>query len=495
MLRTLLRTLSALSMCLSFTVAAEGSDITLDHRADVGRVDRPGAVAFDRERGEYRITGSGANIWNKEDAFHFAWREVAGDLIMTAEVSFVGPGKDPHRKAGWMVREGTDADAPYADVAVHGDGLIELQYRKERGGLTRGIRTPVKAPASVRLERTGDLFTLFVATKGGPFQTVGSVTVALKEPLAAGLFVCSHDASVSETAIFSGVSLSTRVLPPGQKRVRESCLEIVSVPTGARRLVHRAIGHFEAPNWSRDGKSLLVNAGGKIFTIPVEGGSLTPLDTGGLSRCNNDHGYSPDGRWLAVSHRETNASLIYVLPSAGGTARKVTLKGPSYWHGWSPDGKTLAYCAERNGAFDVYTTPVEGGPETRLTDAPGLDDGPDYAPDGQTLYWNSERTGVMKIWRMRPDGTAQEPVTSDPAFADWFPHPSPDGRLLVFLSYDAAVNGHPEDKDVVLRLLTLPSGTPKVLATLFGGQGTINVPSWSPDGSSLAFVSYRLVIP
>jgi len=186
--------------------------------------------------------------------------------------------------------------------------------------------------------------------------------------------------------------------------------------------------------------------------------------------------------------------LIYIVPITGGEPRLVTPLGPSYWHGWSPDGITLAYCAERGGNFDVYTIPVEGGQETRLTDAAGLDDGPDYSPDGKCIYFNSERTGLMQIWRMKSDGSGQEQVTND-GYADWFPHPSPDGKWLVFLSYDKSVKGHPANKDVALRIMPMAAGKPRVLTKLFGGQGTINVPSWSPDSRGLAFVSYRVLVP
>jgi len=221
------------------------------------------------------------------------------------------------------------------------------------------------------------------------------------------------------------------------------------------------------------------------------------VDTGAATKCNNDHGLSPDGRWLAISSsHEDKMSQIYVVPSGGGPERSVTPQGlVSYWHGWSPDGRTLAYCAKRNDNFDIYTIPAEGGDEKRLTTAEGLDDGPDYTPDGRFIYWNSERTGLMKIWRMNTDGSQQEPITTDADYADWFPHPSPDGRWLVFLSFDKSVQGHPASKDVLLRIMPLASGKPKVLATLFGGQGTINVPSWSPDSKFVAFVSYRLVLP
>ena len=182
----------------------------------------------------------------------------------------------------------------------------------------------------------------------------------------------------------------------------------------------------------------------------------------------------------------------------GGPPRQVTALGPSYWHGWSPDGKTLAYCARRNGEFDVYTIAADAENSTderRLTSAPGLDDGPEYSPDGQTIYFNSERTGLMKIWRMKPDGSDPQPVTSGEEWADWFAHPSPDGKWLVFLSFDKSVKGHPPNKDVALRIMPAAGGEPRVLTRLFGGQGTINVPSWSPDSRSVAFVSYRLVKP
>jgi Tol biopolymer transport system component len=198
---------------------------------------------------------------------------------------------------------------------------------------------------------------------------------------------------------------------------------------------------------------------------------------------------------LAVSDQSRGSkSLIYILPATGGTPRQITQLGPSYWHGWSPDGKTLTYCAERGGEYDVYTIPVEGGEERRLTTATGLDDGPDYTADGKFIYFNSVRTGRMQIWRMKPDGSEQEQVTSD-EFNNWFPHPSPDGKWIVFLSYEKDVTGHPANENVRLRLMPIGGGSIKELVRVFGGQGTINVPSWSPDSQRIAFVSYELLVP
>ena len=258
--------------------------------------------------------------------------------------------------------------------------------------------------------------------------------------------------------------------------------------------MYRADRHFEAPNWSRDGRTLLFNSLGRLYEVPVAGGEPRLVDSGVAVRCNNDHGYSPDGRWIAISDETNGPSRIYVVPAAGGEPRLVTPEAPSYWHGWSPDGQTLAYCAGRGGdSYDIYTVAVEGGSERRLTSTPGLDDGPDYTPDGEWIYFNSARTSIMRIWRMRPDGSEQQQVTFDEQYGDWFPHPSPDGKWLLLLSYDRAVEGHPPNQQVCLRIMPLSGGKPEILLELFGGQGTINVPSWSPDSREFAFVSYRLL--
>jgi len=272
-----------------------------------------------------------------------------------------------------------------------------------------------------------------------------------------------------------------------------STLETVAIDSKDRRAVYTTRDLIEAPNWSRDGAAFFFNSKGRLYRLPTGGGTPVEIDTGFATRCNNDHGISPDGATLVISDQsQERRSLIYTVPIQGGTPRKITGLGPSYWHGWAPDGKTLAYCAERDGEFDVYTIAAMGGDEQRLTNAKGLDDGPDYSPDGQSIYFNSDRTGTMQIWRMRADGSAQKQVTSD-KFNNWFPHPSPDGKWLVFLSYESDVQGHPENKDITLRIMPISGGTPQILASLFGGQGTLNVPSWSPDSRRIAFVSYQLL--
>jgi Tol biopolymer transport system component len=232
---------------------------------------------------------------------------------------------------------------------------------------------------------------------------------------------------------------------------------------------------------------------GRIHRFDLATRRATPVDTGFAIRNNNDHVLSFDGRQLGISdHSQGDGrSTIYTLPAGGGTPRRVTPLGPSYLHGWSPDGKYLVYTGGRNDEYDIYRIPVDGsGPEVRLTDVTALDDGPEYTPDGRYIYFNSTRSGRMQLWRMKADGSEPERVT-DSETNDWFPHPSPDGRWIAFLSFgqDVAPADHPYYKHVYIRLMPAEGGPARVLAYVYGGQGTINVPSWSPDSRHVAFVS------
>jgi len=276
----------------------------------------------------------------------------------------------------------------------------------------------------------------------------------------------------------------------------QSLLEVMDIASGDRQTVYRTPDHIEAPNWSRDGAYFLFNGNGLLYRLPAAGGTPVKIDTGPLARLNNDHGISPDGKWIAISDKSDpdDKSRISILPAEGGAPRLVTREGPSYWHGWSPDGKTLAYVAARgNRILNLYACPAEGGLETRLTDTDGLDDGPDYSPDGRFVYFNSTRSGNMKLWRIPSGGGDPEQLTFEDETRDWFPHPSPDGRWIVFVSFgtDVAISDHPPGKNVALRLMRTSGGAPRVIAHLYGGQGTLNVPSWSPDGHRFAFVSYE----
>jgi len=477
----------------NWTVETPGG--LFEGHGDVGAVLHAGSVEYDADKRSYTIAGSGENMWFATDGFQFAWKKVSGDVTLTADVSFVGKGVNEHRKAVLMVRQSLDADSAYADVALHGNGLTSLQFREEKGAATHEIQANESAPKRQRIEKRGAYFSMSLAGADGDFHLAGGSTrVTLKEPFYVGIGVCSHDKGVVEKAVFSNVELKTAAPTAAAASTLYSTLEIITVASTDRRAVYVAPGRLEAPNWMPDGKNLLFNRNGRIEKIPVTGGTPQIIETGFAIRCNNDHGISPDGTQLVISDQsqEEHRSLIYIVPIGGGTPRRITQKSPSYWHGWSPDGKTLAFVGQRNEEFDIYTIPAAGGEETQLTTANGLDDGPEYSPDGKYIYFNSERTGHMQIWRMRADGSEQEQVTFD-EFNNWFPHISPDGQQMVFLTYDASVAGHPENKDVMLRLMLLKDKKVSVLAKLFGGQGTINVPSWSPDGRQFAFVSYQLV--
>jgi hypothetical protein len=481
------------------TGAARGQSTTplLFHgHGDIGVVGKKGAEVFDPVHGAYLISGGGANMWFTNDAFHFVWTRMTGSVAIAANVSWPEPGGNAHRKACLLIRQTLEPGSPYVDVALHGNGLTSLQFRETLGGLTHEIQANVTAPKRIRLERQGDFVAMSAEMAGGALESAGAFyKIHFQEPFYVGLGVCAHDDAVVEKAAFANVELTATRPTGAAKPGLESALELVPIGSKDRRVVYHTRDRIEAPNWSRDGQSLFFNSKGRIYKLPATGGEPHAIDTGFANRCNNDHGLSPDGTMFAISDQsQERRSLIYLVPVAGGAPRRITTAGPSYWHGWSPDGTTLAFCGERNGEFDIYTTPVTGGVETRLTTSPGLDDGPDYSPDGQFIYFNSERSGKMQIWRMKPDGRQQEQVSFD-EFNNWFPHPSPDGKWLAFLSYAKDVKGHPENEDVVLRLMPIGGGPIQVLAKLFGGQGTLNVPSWSPDSRTVAFVSYRLILP
>jgi Tol biopolymer transport system component len=287
-----------------------------------------------------------------------------------------------------------------------------------------------------------------------------------------------------------------QVIPThAQNKKIVSTLEIFDIGTDQRTTILKENAHFEAPNWSADGTFFIINQEGLLFKVDLNG-KKEQIDTGFANRCNNDHGISADGKTLALSHNLEDGeggwltSCIFTVPVVGGTPVRVTENTPSFWHGWSPDGQTLVYTARRNGVFNIYSIPTSGGDEIALTDSEGLDDGPEYSPDGKYIFYNSMASGKMEIWRMRPDGSFKEQLTDD-TYSNWFPHPSPDGKHFVFISYlEDQGSAHPPMKKVALRLYDNESGKIRTLCKLTGGQGTLNVPSWSPDSKKFAFVSY-----
>jgi TolB protein len=481
---------------------------------DVGSPKVTGHATYNAASQVYSLSAGGANIWAKRDEFQFAYRRMKGDFIVQAQVEFLGKGVDPHRKAGIMVRtSATDFDSAYVDGALHGDGLTSLQFRKTKGENTEQIEMPAAKGANViQLERRGNVFIFSAARFGEPFEIAQIKDVPnVPEEAFVGLFLSSHNAEVMEKAEFRHV----RVIKPvkvGFQPYRDyigSRLEVMNVTNGHRQVVYSSRVPFEAPNWLPDGSALIYNASGndpatrgRLWKFDLATRTPSLIDTGFAIRNNNDHVLSFDGTQLAISDQSTEGgqSTIFTMPTRGGVPKRITPLTPSYMHGWSPDARWLTYTAGRPSKkdpktleWDIHKIASDGsGKEINLTNTSGLDDGPEYSPDGQWIYFNSTRSGQMQIWRMKPDGSGQERVTNDHKWNDWFPHFSPDGKWITIISYglDVQPTDHPYYKHCVLRIMpTDGSAPPKVIAYVYGGQGTINVPSWSPDGTHIAFVS------
>lgn len=476
-----------------------------DH-TDIGKPAKKGDVLYDSSVQSYHFKSGGYNIWFNRDEFHYAYNKIKGDFILTAQVQLLGQGIDPHRKIGLMVRASAQDDAAHVSALVHGDGLTVLQWRPLRGAYMRDPEDEIfairKNAQIIQLERLGKTFIMRVAHTGEPLQEIGRTDrIDMPDEAMAGLFICSHNAEVQE----EGVAWNVRIEKPVtddyngyRDGVLSSRLEIMNVFDGKRRIIYQDPGRLEAPNWMPDGTKLLFNQNGDIYTIPIEKGLPEKLNTGIANKNNNDHVISFDGKILGISNQRNGftggGSIIYTLPLTGGEPVLLTDSTPSYLHGWNPDGKEVVYTAQRiskSNAFNIYKKAIHGGAEIQLTfNASGLADGPEYSPDGKYIYYNSTQTGTMQIWRMNPDGSGQEQITFD-EYNNWFPHISPDGKWIVLLSFSPTVapDNHPFYKRVMLRLMPAVGGAPKVIAYLYGGQGTINTCSWSPDSKHIAFVS------
>ena len=480
-----------------------GSIGAFDGHGDIGAPRIEGSAVYNAVSQEYRLSAGGVNMWAQRDEFQFVWKRMTGDFILQARVEFLGQGVDPHRKAGWMVRPTLDADAPYVDGVIHGDGLTSLQYRRTRGAITAQTEMPdAKGADVIQLERHRGRYIFSAARYGEPYATAEIADVDLGDEVYIGLALCSHDAGVTERAIFRDV----RIVRPARddfvpyRDFIGSLLEILDVAAGHRQVVYRSETPFEAPNWTPDGSALIYNRSGRgegwggLYRFDLATRESTLIDTGAANRNNNDHVLSFDGTMLGISDQSQMSggrSTIYTVPAGGGTPKRITTRSPSYLHGWSPDGKHLVFTGGRDDEFDIYVIAADGsGVEVKLTTFKGLDDGPEYAPDGRHIYFNSVRSGSMQIWRMDPDGSHPEQITSDD-YNNWFPHLSPDGQWIAFISFpkEVAPDDHPYYRRVYLRLLPVAGGTPRVIAYVYGGQGTMNVPSWSPDSRMLAFVS------
>lgn len=469
-----------------------------DGSNDVGTGVKQGSATFIPAPGQYVISGAGYNVWGDHDEFQYVWKKMKGDFILYARAEFLGPWVNYHRKVGWMVRKSLDGNSAHVNSVEHGDGLTSLQFRRTAGGQTEEHKLKMTHANILQLERRGNQYIMRAAIYGEPFQTDTINDIDLGEEVYAGLFVGSHNSDVLETGIFSNVRITVPHKTESNQETQMtlgSNLEVLEVASGKRDIIYSVPYSIQAPNWTTDGRSLIFNDyKGLLYNFDINSKTPVQISTGSITNNNNDHVLSFDGTQIGLSSNVKNlgGSIIYTVPVGGGSPKQVTPKGPSYLHGWSPDGKFLVFCGERNGEYDVYKIPSSGGKEIKLTNTKGLDDGPEYTPDGQYIYFNSVRSGTMQIWRMKPDGNSQQQITND-SLHNWFAHISPDGRWFVYLSFlpqETPAGIHPPYKHVYIRLLPIDGkGIPKVIAYLYGGQGSINTPSWSPDSKKIAFIS------
>ncbi len=468
---------------------------SFDRFADIGLPAFAGAASYHEPSQTYRLSGSGSNIWYGRDSFSFLSKRMTGDFILQTQVRFIGEGHEPHRKAGLMIRSSAAINSPVIACTVHGDGLTAFQYRTTAGANMKEIKLTIKGPDVLQLEKKGNTYTMSVAHFGEVYQVQKLDSIDLGTDLIAGIYICAHTNKFSEEAEFSNV----RIFNPAPDTLVQyktyigSALEVMDVATGHREVIATNAGSFQAPNWTPDGKTLIYNETGKLYNFDLLTRTTTVLNTDFAIKNNNDHVLTFDGKQIGISHHalETKGqSLVYTVPVTGGTPKRITDKSPSYLHGWSPDNQYLIYTGIRNDEPDIYKISKDGGKEIQLTTAKGLDDGSEYSPDGKYIYFNSTRTGKMQIWRMDADGKNQTQLTFD-EMNNWFPHVSPDNKTLVFISFPKEVpaDKHPFYERVYIRTMPVTGGEPKVISYLYGGQGTMNVPSWSPDGKKIAFVS------
>ena len=518
-------------------------------QSDIGDVTPPGTGGYDPGAHAYTLTSAGANTWYHVDNFHYLWKKASGDMALTANVTFpphsYNHEPNPHRKGILMFRQTLDAGGIYVAAGAHGSGMTALQYRRELGANTEDIELNIDAPQTVRLEKRGDTFTLFLSMKGEPPHQVGaSITMHLEEPFYVGLGAVSHDVGTTDEVRFSNVTVQPPAAALADAKVSlYSTLRTIQVEDQFRRaMVIRTVpAYMQSANWASDGKAIYAYEAGRIekipFLMPEAGGTPERVELGNLVDCSGNFGLSPDRKWLAVSCAEKSGGRhdVYVLPASVsepgrpdrvtsgiadglrhprevtsgaadglGHPRKVTsgaadalahprrvTTGPasSYFHAWSPDSQTIAFTRGSAGKADIFTIATAGGSEQRLT-SDTINDGPDYSPDGNFIYFDSSRSGSTQIWRMKPDGSGAEAVTDDDNINS-SPHVSPDGKAIAFLSQPAGGGGLGIG-DAALKVFAVNDGLIRTLATFQGDRGSFSMYGWG-DANHLAFVSYQFL--
>jgi TolB protein len=471
-----------------------------DHHQDVGDAKFAGGAVYNLTDQTYTLSGAGVNTRTTLDQFHFVWKRIAGDFIVQATVRFIGTGDSPRRKIGIIARDALVGPSRYAAACVHGDTLTSLSYRATDGEAAAQVEVSSFHPTDIQVARTGSTFTFSSAVFGENYKSV-SHALALGDEAHVGLFICSHEDGVVEQAVFSNV----RVIIPAAPNFKPysdylgSHLEVMDVATGLRKILHSDPGSIQAPNWTPDDRLIYNSAAGVMYTYDIATDTVAELETGTRRQNNNDHVLSFDGKMLALSNYagEPRRSVAFILPVKGSAEPKQITSpeaGHTYLHGWSPDGKKLVFTGGRKGETgnyrNLWSVDIDTKVETALTPPGTLDDGPEYTPDGKYIYFNSVRTGTMQIWRMRPDGSHPEQVTFD-EYNDWFPHISPDGKWIVYIAFPIDMDpwSHPFYRQCYVRLMPASGGAPKTIGYIYGGQGSMNTPGWSPDSKRIAFVT------
>jgi TolB protein len=470
------------------------------HHQDVGAPKLAGNAVYDPTDQTYTLSGAGQSHPTSLDQFHFVGQKLTGDFIVQATVRFIGAGANPRRSLGIIARDTLTGPSRYAAACVQGAPHTALRYRSTNGATTGQIELSSFHPTEIQLARTGNTFRFSAAVFGESYKSV-SFDVALHDEAHVGLFISSQEEGVVEQAVFSNV----RVIIPAAADFKPysdylgSHLEVMDVATGLRKVLHSDPGSIQAPNWTPDDKLLFNSAAGVMYAYDIATHEVAELNTGKCRQNNNDHVLSFDGKMLALSNYagDPRRSVAFILPATGSDEPKQITSpeaGHTFLHGWSPDGKKLVFTGGRKGETgnfrNLWAVDVDTKVETALTPPGTLDDGPEYTPDGKFIYFNSVRTGTMQIWRMRPDGSQPEQVTFD-EYNDWFPHISPDGKWLVYIAFPTDMDpwSHPFYRQCYIRLMPTAGGVPKTIAYLYGGQGSMNTPGWSPDSKRIAFVT------
>ena len=482
---------------------------------DIGAVTVAGSAGA--ADGVFTLKGT-LDIWGTNDGFHFAWQPVQGDVVLVARVTGMdNPGKVDHAKASLCLRESLDGGSRCVTQCITPVDGTQFTYRATTNekavriypdAVTPKPSVPKGAfPCWLKLVRRGNEFSGYESLDGETWLLTGTIKLDLKADAFIGIASSSHTKDTLTTSVFDHVKLSKPGVGAGMQRAKNrlSQLTTIGIDGSDKRVIYETHDGIEAPNWSPDGKWLVINSHGALLLIPADGSAKPEvISIGDVKGANNDHVLSPDGKTIYFSA----SGHIYAVPFAGGQPRRISNDQPPerqfkyYLHGVSPDEKTLAYAGveiengDPWGRIDLFTIPAAGGPDARLTNTPAPDDGPEYSSDGQWIYFNSELNakipGHAQCYRMKPDGTGIEQLTHDDR-VNWFPHISPDGKWVVYISFPPGTVKHPADKDVILRRMK-PDGSGQTDIIAFnGGQGTINVNSWSPDSKRFAFVAYPMV--